>query len=98
MKKLLTATIATGLVIGLAGCKSAKKTTDEEKPRSEQSTLQHIGHDAKDVGTGTLEVVGSGIDAVGKGISGALKGGDDKKSDHPDHPKKKNDHPDHPGM
>ncbi len=97
MKKLFTATFSTALVIGLAGCKSTPKadSTDEDRPRSEESTLQHIGHDAKDVGTGTLEVVGSGIDAVGKGISGALKGGKDKKADHP---KKDSDHPDHPGM
>ncbi len=104
MKKLLAMTITTTLTVGLAGCKSTPKAdgSDTETPRSEQSTLEHIGHDAHDVGKGTLDAVGSGIDAVGKGISGVFKGDDDKKKDHPDHPdhpndKGNSDHPDHPG-
>ena len=105
MKKLLTATLATAFVIGLSGCKSTPKTdsaSDTGTSRANESTLEHIGKDVHTVGKGALDTVGAGVEAVGKaGAAGidTFKSDKDKKSDHPDHPKKidkKSDHPDHP--
>ena len=98
MKQLLTATLTTALVIGLAGCKSTPKTdgaSDEEIPRSQQGTLEHIGSDITDVGKGAVDAVGTGLEAIGKAGSAvvdAFKSDDEKtdkdkgNSEHPDHP------------
>ena len=100
MLKLLTATLAITLVVGLTGCKSTPKADSANSTgtsRANESTLEHIGKDAHTVGKGALDTVGAGVEAVGKAGAAVIDTfkTKDKKSDHPDHPKKK-DHPDHP--
>ena len=104
MLKLLTATLAITLVVGLTGCKSTPKADSANSTgtsRANESTLEHIGKDAHTVGKGALDTVGAGVEAVGKAGGAVIDTfkSKDKKSDHPDHPKKKDqpDHPDHPG-
>lgn len=103
MLKLLTATLATTLVFGLAGCKSTQKAdsaTSTGTSRANESTLEHMGNDATTVGKGAADAVGAGVKAVGDAGAAVIDSfkGKDKKKDHPDHPKKGNsDHPDHPG-
>ena len=98
MLKLLTATLAITLVIGLAGCKSTPKTDSASTTgtsRANESTLEHMGNDAATVGKGAVDAVGTGAKAVGDAGAAVIDSfkGKDKKNDHP----KKKDHPDHPG-
>jgi hypothetical protein len=101
MLKLFIATLTTTLVIGIAGCKSTQKTdsaNNTDNSRANESTLEHIGNDAKSVGTGAADAVGAGVKAVGEAGGAVIDSfkGKDKKSEHPKK-KRSSDHPDHPG-